>query len=702
MHRVLRKGIGSMAIAVLFGAMTASAMAQQAATDRTSRTDMERIVIVMPDGSRSVRWVRKPTPANGQQRDGFRVSAPPGMLGGAGSQVQIRSPFVPRPAGERNSPQTGGVVGTPVAPAPPPGGDGGGGGGGGGGSHGGGGYASGEIIYPGSGFGGPTSQPGRVGGSGDYGYSAKAIARWDVIPNQIITPTFNIGVVAFHMAGIDRVDFIAEGGSPVSISEPSLNPRTGVVEYWGTIQETDFQDGRIEIRAIAYPLAGEPRVLEPLILYSNAHGGVETYEYFVNPNTGNDNGNGTRNDPFRSIARALIAFKMHVSPDGGEGGSAAGDITLLREGFYEMPVYNSSWGGVGPYSGSMNVRNDQWITIRPDAGLDRDDVVIGLGSRENCRPRVQNLRYQGVSIDISNIIQMYTEGSQNIWFDNTRLWDPNGQMARYGNMMNLVRDRQFGGHGYYTDCLYTDALYSTTNSSLVRNSHSERISGDVFQNSLFVVNSSVNDIDGNASTHHSDILQYFGDFENVIVYGVEASNIIETQNFFLDHYETTFNNCAFVNIAIDNIQNEIVQSQLNSRQNHMLFYHIANPGQLWTFRDDFGGNKKFVGTNVVFRNNIFGSMRRGNWTWSGIPSGVEIYNTHFVEGTAHGVNASSGPVGVDPITGGVISYSGSDVGDVIESGQTIPDLLVPDWAYGNGQSPNRGAFPSQSDQVAGN
>ena len=68
---------------------------------------------------------------------------------------------------------------------------------------------------------------------------------------------------------------VAEGGSPVSISEPSLNPRTGVVEYWGTIQNSDFQDGRIELRAIAYPIAGEPRVLEPLVLYSNANGGID-------------------------------------------------------------------------------------------------------------------------------------------------------------------------------------------------------------------------------------------------------------------------------------------------------------------------------------------------------------------------------------------------------------------------------------------
>jgi|GEM_PF-3584510 len=715
MDGMIRTGARALLIAMAVASLTAAVSAQTGSEPQQTVTPtkqetlrlstMQRVLVRRADGSTTVMWVRKPTDT--VTRGGARVSSSISTLSAGDDSLDaptIRlplgfgSPDRPRPEPD-GDPSGDPIVGDPAPPPPPPGGGDGGGGIGGGG---GGGVPSGEIIAPGSGFNGPTAQPATVGNPGDYGYDARAIARWDVVPDQIFESTFNIGVVAFHMAGMDRVDFIAEDGTPVAIGEPTLNPRTGVVEYWGTLQASDFQDGRVEVRAIAYPLKGEPRVLEPLVLWADAHGGLEQPEFFVNPNSGNDNGNGTRTDPFRTLGRALIEFKRLVTPGAGDGPAASGTITLMREGFYALPVYNSSWVDIGPYIGEGNVNNDRWITIRADQGLDRDNVVIGLPSRSNVRCRVDKLAFHNVSIDVSNIIQMYTEGAQNIWFDQTRLWNPNGQLDIAEDAMNLIRDRQFGGKGFSTDSLYTDSLYAFSNHFMVRGCHAERISGDVFQNSLFVVNSTVNDVNGNLSTWHSDLFQYFGDFEDIIVYGIEASNIIETQNFFLDHYESTFNNCAFVNVAIDNVQNNIVQSQLNSAQNHMLFYHIANPGQQWTFRDDFGPPQQFVGHNVVFRNDVIQDLRRGNWTWTGLPAGVEVANCHFVEGEAHGTNASTGPVGVDGMTGSEFTYTGSAVGSITQTGEAIPDLVVPDWTYGTGTSPNKGAFPFAQGTVAGN
>jgi len=118
-------------------------------------------------------------------------------------------------------------------------------------------------LEPGDGFEGPT----QVGGKG-----FQAIARWDVVPEQAFTDDLEIGVVAYHIDGIDRVEFSVEGGPWQSVTEPSLNPRTQVKEYWVRLSAGDFRDGPVEIRAVAYPKDGKPRVLEPMTLLANAGG----------------------------------------------------------------------------------------------------------------------------------------------------------------------------------------------------------------------------------------------------------------------------------------------------------------------------------------------------------------------------------------------------------------------------------------------
>jgi len=706
-----------MAIIALSGALTATAVAQSGVdSSLSSNSEMERVVIVMPDGSRTVRWVRKSSAPTGQQRGGFRISSPLEILGGSGSggddgaELTLLGPFMPPGDGERKDPLDGGVVGESYEMPPPDGnggGDGGGGDGGGGdggGGDGGGGQTSGEIIYPGSGFGGATPQPGDVGASGAYGHDAKAIARWDVVPFREFDSTFNIGVIAFHMAGIDRVEFIAEGGTPVSIGEPTLNPRTGVVEYWGTLQASDFQDTQTEIRAIAYPLAGEPRVLDSLYLYPNHNGGLEEYEFFVNPNTGSDHGRGSRTDPFASIHRALIEFKNTRTPGSASGPAASGYVTLLREGDYQMPNITGSWGSVGNYEGSLLVANDRWITIRADAGLERDNLIIGAVEHHDLiRAGVTKLAFRDVSFDFDSIKTIYAEPGHSLWFDHTRWFNPVGWGADYADIQLPTRTHKRGVSTYTTDSYCHDWLYAFTHQQLVRNSVVERCSGDVFQNTYMVVNCTIDDVDGTARSHHSDLFQYFGNFENVIVYGVKATNVRNTQNFFFDGYQSTFDNCAFVNVLVENLNDGTPYTQNWSRSNHMLFYHISNPRQRWVLRDDVSGDIAFQPHNIVFRNNVLEQLARGGWGNAGIPAGVEARNNHFVDPAfAHGTNLTTGAVRVSDLPGVNFSYTGSAEPLLHQSGDPIPDLYVPDWAYGTMLHPNRGAFPFSQNDVSRN
>lgn len=86
------------------------------------------------------------------------------------------------------------------------------------------------------------------------------IARYDVVPFQRINAgeTLNVGVVAFSKAGIDRVEFTVtgqgySGTNPLVTKEMTLNPRTGIYEYWVPVSADEFSsDGQVQIEAVVY------------------------------------------------------------------------------------------------------------------------------------------------------------------------------------------------------------------------------------------------------------------------------------------------------------------------------------------------------------------------------------------------------------------------------------------------------------------
>jgi len=122
----------------------------------------------------------------------------------------------------------------------------------------------GDAIVPGDGWQGDTPTP---PATGDY----TATAKWNVVPHQRVDNGFRVGVIAHHIDGIDRVEIAANGGKWLAIKEPSVSDESGCDEYHAPL---DGLTGPIELRAIAYPVAGIPRVLEPLVLYPDRVGSV--------------------------------------------------------------------------------------------------------------------------------------------------------------------------------------------------------------------------------------------------------------------------------------------------------------------------------------------------------------------------------------------------------------------------------------------
>lgn len=461
------------------------------------------------------------------------------------------------------------------------------------------------TLLPGPGWTAPTPQPEAVG-TGD-GSDVKCIARWDVVPYQTIDCYFEVGVVAFHMNGIDRVEFSVDNGPWEAVRTPTLNPRTKVKEYWANLNCDSFQkDGPIEVRAVVYPVAGVPRVLagdnvqipngeHSMFLFANGKGSFVKNQVFVS-STGSNTNPGTRDQPFQTIAKAL-----DIVADGG-------DVVLLDAATYMFPQRSTTGKRF----------NERWITVCPDDGLAPGSVTIGTLQFSSVRPEIARIHWKGVAFDFNQIDYFNqappTTGVYHLWFDQCQWFDALGWLNRPTRSLPVR-----GARYYATDSTARDVLYGFASAILVRGGSNSRISGDVFQNSYAVFQCNVNEVGGAISTFHSDLYQNYGDADNIIVYDLQASDLKSTQAFFLQPtYQSTagsprygMTNCAFVDVNVENVR--VFQSgidwggppwsQMQSKFDHILFRDIKLPCQRLMVRDDLTSattNQWWEGRNIVF------------------------------------------------------------------------------------------------------
>ena len=396
--------------------------------------------------------------------------------------------------------------------------------------------ATGVTMTPGSGFSAATAQPGRAGSSSQFGYNDRVIARWDTVPYQTVTDKLNVGVVAFHNSGIDRVAFSVNGGAWVDVREMTLNPQTGVVEYWATLDASQFsKDGNVEVRAIAYPKVGIARVLQgadvssngsnPMFLNVNKNGTLPSLVRYVATTGSDSTGDGSDAKPFATIARAA----QDIGTDSGTG-TADGGTIYLKSGNYQL-------ASVGVAT------NNRWLTIAAAPGVARGAVQItsaataaGLNTK---LVRFLNLTVHGSSTSkvLTNTIGL--NGS--LWVDHSDVIGPGQTTAQ-------------GTYGWYAQYL-TDSNISQMRDGIAgditRNVKMFNIGSDAFSGSYLVVNSSVVDLDRLSTSFHPDVYQVYPSANNVILYGVDATTNVEAQGIFVGA-GCTLTDAAFVNVRIDN------------------------------------------------------------------------------------------------------------------------------------------------------
>lgn len=412
-----------------------------------------------------------------------------------------------------------------------------------------------ESVSPGTGWSGNTPE----NGSGE-----KAIARWTTPPLQVIEDSMNVGVAAFHMNEIEKVEIAADGGDWVEITDPTLNSDSGVFEYHASVGVSAFGNGYgpTELRARVTPNNGIQRVLSlPMVVgtraaLQNATKPAQYTTVYVDSdpvNGGNNSNAGTEAAPWLTLTKAVRGG----SYDGDGSGDSSGRIVYLKAGTY---VYEDN------ANGNYGVNPDAWITITPAPGVSRSAVRVIKPSEGVPRMDVENIHWKGIDFvgaDDSPYFDATINGSSKTGEsapqddDSIFLEDCTLGTADKNDPKSIFNTNSTFKNGAY--CVnVTGTAYSKPflGLALARDCTAADVAEDTFTNTKAVINCVLEDSQlPPGSTGHPDVYQIVADgvtetrvntIENNLVYGLQCyktdAPILFTSNLDL------LKDCAFVNI----------------------------------------------------------------------------------------------------------------------------------------------------------
>lgn len=503
------------------------------------------------------------------------------------------------------------------------------------------------LMVPGIGWAGETPDPAAAGSSGQRGFDAKAIARFDVVPNMTVDGHVDVGVVAFHIAGIQRVDFAVEGGPWSSVTQMTLNAQTGVWEYSARVQASDFTGGGpVEVRAIAYPNVGEPRVLTVTLYVPRAEDGP-TINMFVSPLGNDTTGTGTRENPYRSMNKAAKEIEIR------QNGRADGGVINLLQGDYQ-------WGPAGRDAEgrwiSYPMTEQRFLTIQPAPGLGKRDVRIVEAPGGGLRTKLIHLRnVTVVGCQLDNA-QPPNSDRAVIWIHGCTFTGPSIISA-----VRWVSPEQYLGGVFVTNTVVRDSAEGWSGVTMLRGCTIDAIGDDAFVNCEMVVNCEArNIINPDGTGFHSDVLQYHTQtvpMENIIVYNLRAvNNESQAWNVGYTHRGTgpTWSNMAFVNVVIEQSPNGF-SSSWAADVNHLLWWNMTIPvGFVFLIDHPDVQDGVYFPTrlqNFSVRGCVFHKFNLS--VTSGVPTLSDptwADNNHFIDVTSHGTMSA----GTRVSTGGTL------------------------------------------------
>ncbi len=545
------------------------------------------------------------------------------------------------------------------------------------------------TLSPGAGFGGATTpDPAGPIGSGRFN-DCLAIARWNRALFQTISTSFVLGVVAFHGSGIDYVEFILDGGTPVLVSSMELNPDTGCWEYCVTIDASALDDGAHEVRAFAYGNKGYPRQLQGVLdgnaparsrgehsfwFYSNADTTLPTHTVWC-ATTGDDvTGDGTEGDPFRTISVAFVEGTAAMS-------NAPSGLTIMLKdaGSYGWPNCFTTY------------ENTRFVTIAGNPSLAKTACIIDTKDS----PDARGLQCRRVAL-------------RNLTLRTPATSDTAGCFAAtFGCDISTLDNEDnldsFPAGAWALGIEHENVHVHTMNTALsgvklAVNYEVNDITEDCIRDPQgFFTNGYVHDT-YQPGDNHSDLIQFFSgrgdndEFENTCFFGLRTLNVgtategvqgIFWRNLFA---VGTHQDLAFVNCDVGAAGN----SQGLHSANHVLFYHcnfhknpVAGIGGAWLFADDPPDSPDTEVSNLSIRNCVATSFSVDCTTdpLYSDPTGTEVWadNNHFIDNAA-GTNNTTGETEAALYTDPSTNDWTPKVGGTLEA--RTSSLLVPIDANG--------------------
>jgi hypothetical protein len=474
------------------------------------------------------------------------------------------------------------------------------------------------YITPGNGWTGPTIEPGPVGNPGASGYNAKVIGFFDVVPHQTFTGEMKIGAVAFHVNGIDRVEFAANGGPAATVREMTFNERVGVWEYCAVLDASSFPDGLVEVRAIAYPNVGRPRLL--------------TYDYELNGLVANGaiqpvaellhlplwaNSNGTLPSVSRVVNPGESIAAAAQSIAAAQGGNAGGGVIYLTAGdhaFVESGV---------PI-------NHRWLTITNAPGTTRNQVRVSGGHGRGFANGLVELRnIKLVSTGLGGTGGMWANGVEMV---GSGMTDANAVHTWWSGWTRGI---------FVTESIFSHLHQPIIRAFLQRNLVLDHIGQDLLRDAKVAINITAY-AHGAPGTHPDTTdwwLPHFDAVENFLVYNLVSYDADPLTQGIYHGGGTARKNVAFVNVLLDRAGVSDGVSHWQVSTDHLLLWHVVHD------------NIRFVFSS----NNISNLSVRGCVWWlcqvlPGVNYAYAFSDNHFIDTTSHaafsgGVNASGGAAG---------------------------------------------------------
>ena len=503
--------------------------------------------------------------------------------------------------------------------------------------------------------------PGSVGNGGIPGFDASVIASWNVVPNQIINEQTDIGVLAFHVNGIDRVEIAVDGGAAVELTTRAFNPRTGVDEFFIRLDpdEFDVASHPAELRATIYPLnAGQVITLDPLPMLINH----QKQEVWCAEWGSDTTGDGTPGNPFRQPQEALRRFQSNA------GGNAAigvcdGLLVNLMAGDY------AATGGALPYPSTEH----SWLTIQGDPSVDASDVRITSGGGI----RTKFIRFANLTFQKTMVPSRVLPGGekQRLWLDETVSigegpWEQMDPLA---------------ANSFYSSFITNSSFFNLANGpknvDYIRGSFVENIGQDAYTRCNTIVDCEVSLINPSPGAH-ADVFQIFcpgnvGLSDPTLIYGLRARDAYAQLIFLADCDE--LKDLALVNMILvrpcDMIPADPELSQIRSSKiTNLIIQNVTLPNQPLLLDCD-------VAENVAIRSNIFYEVRATDRTPINM---IDANQNHFVSTVSHSsIRFGSGSTeGSIELQGGVLPVIGPTMwadGD-LELFRPLPGSVVDDRA----------------------